>query len=135
MNDETTLTIIELAKEFIGIVRKIEPGWTKAYYRFRSEGFRFGSKSSYVVGSTAMLISAMKHAKFYESMNEKGVKLLSLMGKEKGVFVLVVDSSFKYDVKFEWEDLQRWEITKMNGGTGVPDGLAEWLNDLKRQIV
>lgn len=125
MTDETTSTIIELAKEFIELVRGIEPRWTKAYYRFRSEGLRFGSNSSYVVDSRAMLISAVKHSSFYESMNEKGIKLLSFMGKEKGVFVIVADSSFNYDLKFEWEDLHRWEITKMNGGTGLPQGLIE----------
>ena len=125
MDDPTTSTIIELAKEFIGLVRGIEPRWSNAYYRFRSEGLRYGSNASYVVDSNALLISAVKQAKFYESMNSKGAKLLALMGKEKGVFLLVADSTFKYDVKFEWEDLHRWEITKMNGGTGVPKGLVE----------
>lgn len=125
MNDETTSTIVELAKEFIELVRGIEPRWSKAYYRFRSDGLRYGSNASYVLDSSATLISAISQAKFYDSMNEKGARLLALMGKERGVFLLATDSTFKYDVKFEWEDLHRWEITKIKGGTGIPKGLTE----------
>jgi hypothetical protein len=123
MNEEASVIIIELAREFIELVRNIEPRWSKAYYRFRSEGTRYGSNASYIVDSSAMLISAMKTARFYSSMNEKGAKLLSKLNKETGVFLLVADANFHYDVKFEWNDLKRWEITKMNGGTGVPVGM------------
>jgi hypothetical protein len=72
-----------------------------------------------------MLISAIKYGVFYDSMNAKGATLFSLMEKAKGVFVLVADSDSNYDMKFEWKDLHRWEITKMNGGTGVPHGLPD----------
>jgi hypothetical protein len=123
MNEEASSVTIELAKELIELVRNMEPRWSKAYYRFRSEGVRYGSNGSYVVSSGAVLISAMKNAAFYARMNEKGAKLLSLFGKEKGVFLLIADANFDYDVKFEWEDLHRWEITKLNGGTGVPAGI------------
>jgi hypothetical protein len=123
MSDQAALIIVELAKEFIELVRNMEPRWSNAYYRFRSEGTRYGSNASYVVNSGAVLISAMKNAAFYARMNEKGARLLSAFNKEKGVFLLIAKANFEYDVKFEWEDLHRWEITKINGGTGVPVGI------------
>jgi hypothetical protein len=123
MNEESSSVVIELAKEFIELVRLAEPKWTKAFYRFRSEGIRFGSNGSYVVDSNVMLISALKNARFYDNMNRKGARLLELLGKSQGVFLLTIDAEFNYDIKFEWVDLHRWEITKLNGRTGVPEGI------------
>lgn len=35
----------------------------------------------------------------------------------------MVDSSFEYEIKFEYEDMNRWRISKFDGGTGIPAGL------------
>ncbi|RKP52535.1 hypothetical protein [Trinickia fusca] len=123
MNEVATAIVIELAKEFIGLMRELEPKWSKAYYRFRSEGARYGSNASYVSDSNVSLIGALKWGDFYERMNEHGAKLLETLGKTQGVFLLTVDAEFNYDVQFDWEDLRRWEITKLNGETGLPRGI------------
>jgi len=122
MNAEASAVVIDLAKEFIELIRSLDSSWTKGYYRFRSEGVRYGSNASYAGAPGVTLVGAVKHGLFYESMNEKGAKLLRILGKEKGVFLLSVDNKFDYDIKFEWSDLQRWEITKMNGRSGIPEG-------------
>ncbi|MHB1059892.1 MAG: hypothetical protein ACYC0F_18620 [Rhodanobacter sp.] len=122
MNDEASAVVVDLAKEFIELVRSLDSSWTKGYYRFRAEELRYGSNASYVGASGVVLVGAIKHGPFYESMNEKGANLLRLLGKEKGVFLLSADSKFDYDIKFEWDNLQRWEITKTNGRSGVPEG-------------
>ena len=123
MNQDASLIVLELAKEFIEFVRQVEPRWSKAFYRFRFEELRYGANGSLVVDSNAMLIGAIKHAHLYESMNIKGAELLELLDKTQGVFLLTVDSDFNYDVQFEWVDLYRWEITKVNGATGFPTGI------------
>lgn len=123
MNDEASAVVIDLAKEFVNLVGSLDPAWTKAYYRFRAEELRYGANASYVGNSAAVLIGAIKHGSFYESMNEKGLKLLKHLGKKKGVFLLVVDNNLDYDVKFEWDDLHRWEISKMDGRNGIPEGI------------
>jgi hypothetical protein len=123
VNEAASAVVIELAKEFIELVQSLAPRWTNAYYRFRSEGNRYGANASYVNGADVTLIGAIKNGRFYESMNKKGAELLRLLGKEQGVFLLSVDAQFDYDVKFEWNDLHRWEITKMNGRSGIPEGL------------
>ncbi|MCE5278449.1 MAG: hypothetical protein ABFD89_24330 [Bryobacteraceae bacterium] len=123
MNDEASAVVVDLAKNFIELVRSLDASWTKGYYRFRAEESRYGSNASYVGTSGVVLIGAIKHGSFYDSMNEKGAMLLRILGKEKGVFLLSVDSKFDYGIQFEWGDLQRWEITKMNGRSGIPEGI------------
>ena len=120
MNDEATAIVVKLAKEFTGLMRELEPTWMRAYYRFRSEGVRYGSNASYAVDSNSSLIGALKWASFYDRMNADGAKLFDILGKPQGVFLMTVDAEFNYDIKFEWDDLNRWEISKANGGTGLP---------------
>jgi predicted regulator of Ras-like GTPase activity (Roadblock/LC7/MglB family) len=121
MNNEASEVVVDLAKEFASLVGSLDSAWTKAYYRFRAEELRYGSNASYVSGPAVTLIGAIKHGPFYESMNEKGAELLKHLGKKKGVFLLIVDNKLDYDIKFEWDDLHRWEISKMDGRSGIPD--------------
>ncbi|AXV76818.1 MULTISPECIES: hypothetical protein [Ralstonia solanacearum species complex] len=123
MDEIATAVVIELAKEFIELMRELDPKWSKAYYRFRSEGGRYGSNASYISESNVSLIGALKWAGFYERMNARGAKLVEILGKTQGVFLLTIDAEFSYDIKFDWEDLSRWEITKLDGGTGLPQGI------------
>lgn len=123
MNEAATAIVVELAREFMRLMRELEPNWSRAYYRFRSEGARYGSNASYVSDADASLIGALKWAGFYERMNAHGVELLEVLGKPQGVFLLIIDSEFNYDIRFEWENLNRWEITKLNGGAGLPQGI------------
>jgi len=65
----------------------------------------------------------LKWAGFYERMNTYGANLLDILGKTQGVFLLTIDSGLNYDIKFEWQNLNRWEITKLNKETGLPQGI------------
>lgn len=42
MNAVATAVLVELAKDFISLVREIAPNWASAYYRFRSGGRGMG---------------------------------------------------------------------------------------------
>lgn len=121
--DEQSVIVIELAKEFMELIRQIEPAWRKAYFRFSSDGARRGSNGSYASDSEVTLIDPFKHNKFFKSMNEKSIRLFSLLGKEHAVLLLTVDSNFDYDIKFEYANLDRWKISKVDGGTGIPEGI------------
>ena len=127
-DDEQTAIAFELARDFPRTRGRGEPRWHKAYFRFCLEGqkdgwTKHGSVASYVVDSSAIPIAASKHYALYESMNDKVMRLLALLGKAQGVALLVIDSSFHCDIKFEYEKLDRWNITKARGGTGIPEGL------------
>jgi hypothetical protein len=54
---------------------------------------------------------------------KKEIAVLVALGKDRGLFLLVADSSFNYEIKFEYQDLQKWRISKIAGGTGVPEGI------------
>lgn len=123
MNDDTTNLVIEIAKEFMTFLQGSGTPWAKGYFRFRSEALNFGSSASFTNDGNTFLISAMKNATFFSSINEKSRRLIESMKKDEGLFLLIVDDLFNYDIKFEWSDLNKWEITKMDGGTGVPMGV------------
>lgn len=123
MNEEQASIVVELAKELIGLVRSIEPKWGRAYFRFSTNETRYGSNASYSFDSTVTLIDPFRCKEFFGSMNEKSRHLFKLLGKEKGVLLLIADSDFNYETKFEYHDLERWRISKMEGATGVPVGI------------
>ena len=52
-----------------------------------------------------------------------GQDLLAALGKTDGVFLLVTDFNFDYEIKFEYQNMNRWRIGKFAGGTGVPEGV------------
>ena len=123
MDEAASAVVIEIAKEFIELLRSMGPKWDKGYFRFRDEGLNYGSNASYVVAAEATIVDPFECLSFFDSMNKKGVKLLELLGKKQGLFLVTVDSKFNYDIQFEFENLNRWRITKLDGGTGVPEGL------------
>ncbi|MGE6919891.1 hypothetical protein [Achromobacter kerstersii] len=123
MDSQTTTIVVEISKEFIGLMQRIDPNWERAYYRFRMDGGRYGSNGSYSLPSGAQLIGALQCSDFYDSANKKGYELFQALKRNKGVFLLTIDSDFNYHVDFDWEDIDRWEITKMNGSSGLPRGI------------
>jgi hypothetical protein len=36
----------------------------------------------------------------------------------------LADSNFDYEIKFEYENMDKCKITKKKGGSGVPEGLG-----------
>ena len=49
--------------------------------------------------------------------------LFGLFGEPKGVLLLEAASNLSYDIRYEFADQSKWQITKLNGGTGIPAGL------------
>jgi len=45
------------------------------------------------------------------------------LGNTEGVFLLTVDSNNAYEINFEYKDMNRWKISKSDGGTGIPEGV------------
>jgi hypothetical protein len=123
MSDAQAAAVVDLAKEFMELTHRVEPAWKKAYFRFSADESRRGSNASCVTDERVLLVDPFKYDAFFKSMNEKSVRLLKLMEKEWAVVLLSIDSAFDYEIKFEYQNLDRWRITKINGGTGVPEGV------------
>jgi hypothetical protein len=123
MDASSTSVVVDIARDFIGLMREVDPAWEKAFHRFRMDGARYGSNGSYVSSGKIHLISALQFAVFYREANEKGLRLLKALGRERGVFLLTIDCEMNYHVDFEWEDLDKWGISKIDGESGLPNGL------------
>jgi hypothetical protein len=123
MSEESSAIVIELATEFIELMQRLAPEWSIAFFRFSLDPTKFGSVASYVSHPAVTIVDPFKHSGFFGGMNAKGVKLLRSLSKSQGVFLVVVDRDLTYDVKFDFDNLDRWRITKLNGGRGLPEGI------------
>ena len=121
--DEAAPHVIDIAKSFVALVRDVEPKWQKGYLRFCSHDLTTEVKASYVHGGGVEIINTLKHKNFFGSFTKKGKELLAALGKDRGLFLLVIDSSLNYEIKFEYQNLERWRITKLEGASGIPEGL------------
>ncbi|MGO9327367.1 MAG: hypothetical protein ACLQJ0_04545 [Steroidobacteraceae bacterium] len=117
--------IVDIAKRFMELLLQLEPQWKKGYLRFRLDLEQCGCNASFDNDSQVLLIDAIKNQGFFAHISAQGRKILQNLGKSKGVFILVADSSSKYDFYFEFEDLDRWKISQTDGATGVPIGITE----------
>ena len=117
---------VEMARDLMEFAGRMQPGSRRAYYLFswNNYGESYGSPgASYGSESEAQLIGALKNGDFLDSMNAKSRQLRRLTGKPKGVFLLIAKSDFTHEIRFEYKKLGRWRITKLDGATGVPEGL------------
>jgi hypothetical protein len=123
MDEKASAVVIELAARLVELMGQLEPKWSKAFFRYCQDGSSSRANGSYVVDQNALLLNTIKNSSFFASMNADSQRLLQIMSKDRAVFLLTVDSGMSFDVKFEFENMERWIITKLNGGTGIPEGL------------
>lgn len=133
MSDAASAIVIELAKELIEFARRADPIWRKAFYRFQWDGSSRTSHGSYVSDSSTTLIDAITYGDFYSLMRAKATELAKLLGKDQGVFLLVADAAFNFNIYFEFEDPKRWKITMLDGGTGIPEGYTSRDDAVRRE--
>jgi hypothetical protein len=120
--------LIDIVSSFVKLVRGIEPKWDKAYLRFRCEESWSEVKATYVHGTEVLFVGAIEHGDVFGHIDGKGRELLASMGETQGVFLLRVNSpspSLQYKIKYEYVDMDRWKISKMDGGTGIPEGIED----------
>lgn len=60
------------------------------------------------------------HDHFFKEMEKISLDLLTDMKKNQSVILLTVEKNFDYEIQFEYENMERWQITLMNGGAGIP---------------
>ena len=113
-----------LSTRFLELFVAEDRDLVRGFFRFRLEPDVFGSNASFQSVSAVTLIDPFKHAQFFEDMNAMGRALLSSMNKTHGLFLLEVGSQYAYNVDFEFEDLDRWKISKINGGTGYRTAIS-----------
>lgn len=117
--------VFDMAKALVDISNKIDRAWTKVYYRFYLDETESGANASLATSSSVALIGALDHPNLYSEENGLSKKLFAALNKKRGLLLLVVNSQLDYEIQFEFENLDRWGISKMDGATGIPEGLAE----------
>lgn len=133
MSEAASGIVIELAKGLIEFARRTDPTWRKVFYRFQWDGSSRTSHGSYVSDSSTTLIDAITYGDFYSSMRAKATELAKLLGKDQGVFLLVADATFNFNIFFEFKDPKRWKITMLDGGTGIPEGYTSRDDAVRRE--
>lgn len=115
--------VVELAKTLMDVMEAQHPDWSRAFFRFHAEESHHGSTASYEHGENVTLFNPIQLSAFFSQMNRLGYELWC-GGLAFKVMLLTVRSNYDYDVQFEVKDAQRWRITKLDGATGIPVGIA-----------
>lgn len=121
--DETTPIVIEAAQIFILLLRELDPGWLKGYFRFQRHEQTSEANGSFSTVDGAKLINSIKNGGTIRRLSDASSHLLNLLEKPNGVVLLIVESNLDYEIKFEYINLDRWRITRLDGGTGIPKDL------------
>lgn len=114
--------VVDMAKALISLIREVAPSWKAAYFRFYTDERERGANASYADSSGVFLIGAVRQGDFYKRMEALSVQLFRVLARDRGVLLLSAKADFSYDVKFDFDDLDRWRITKLDGASGIPEG-------------
>ena len=120
MKDRETDLVIQLAKRFIDELQNLEPAFERAFFRFHTEERMYESCSSYTTPSDVFIISTLMQDEFFDEMEKISLDLLAEMKKNPALLLLTVDKDLDYEIQFEYKNMEKWQISLMNGGAGIP---------------
>ena len=126
VNERAEKITIELAKVLMSTMEASFPGWQHAFIRFEASEAHYGSKGSFKSPKGVFLLDPFSQKSLFEKINALGYELWNcLTNKDKKfhVFLLSVNSSFDFKIDYEWKDKTKWQISKIDGGTGIPTGI------------
>ena len=124
--DEASAITIEMAKCLVTSMRAMAVEWRTAYVRIQFIPGVQECKGCYVSDSEVQLFDVFKHKPMIASLQALGERLrdaTSNNGRQFCVALLEVSSALDYEIHYEWQDASRWRISKLNGGSGMPEGL------------
>jgi hypothetical protein len=116
---------VELAKIFIQEIQSSYSTWESAYLRIDANEDSIGCRISCKRSTQIELLDVLQHKSFTNAVIEIGSQLRECTpsnGKKFLVLLLVIENNFNYEIQYEYENSNRWAITKLGGGTGVPVG-------------
>ena len=126
MSEEASNLVTDLARQAMRMVRATSPDWTDVFIRFNADDSHCGWKGSYVDPSGVHLFDVLQLPSESEHIRRIGSLLrdaLSRNGKKFVVCLVRANSRFQYQIDFEWHDEDKWNITKLGGRSGLPEGL------------
>ena len=114
--------VIELAKDFIQTMIDSDKKWDKAFFRFHSDKNGYGGNASYIEGSSVNLLGQFNSDDFVERACDNFEKLKELISQSNKPFcvaLLVIDREYNFKVFYEYTDIDKWFITKIDSD-GIP---------------
>jgi len=121
--DRQTPIIVDLARTFLSAVHEMEPHFSRAFFRYDRGPSDHCVKASIQTGEGVDIVDVLAHKPLFAAMGPLGTALFQAQGRESGVFLLIVSSPADYEILFDFDSRERWQISKMGGGTGLPEGL------------
>jgi len=129
MNQECSGIVVSLASQYIDYLEENMRNWDKAFFRFYiDEGSNYGVTASYIVDGKVTLIGSIDHNDLYSRIRKEFFLLWKKLRTHDKNFVaslLIVDFNFNFNVLFEYEDKERWVISKINSD-GIPEGYDKY---------
>ena len=125
-NAETEKFIIDIAKQFLEFTFEFAVNWDEAFLRFSGNEDHNRLKCIYRSGNEATFFGFDKTSlsEFLDSVGELFIELqkeiTAQQGKEFCVCLLSVNSECDYHFYYEYEDTEKWKISKMDGQSGIP---------------
>ena len=120
MDKKVESALMELVARFADLLHAGYAGWSIGYFRFYRDSGHWGSNCSSIEAGRVRLGDAIKYSKFFEEMNKSCLALFDELKKDRGVMLISVNQRMEFRLNFEWDKLDRWQISKLNGLTGVP---------------
>jgi len=123
---QSEVTVL-LAKKFISYMKNFSEPWDNAYFRFHFSDNDYGCNGSFSSNGNASIFDVFEHETLFDSLQEIALQLHeAILNADNSanfrVALLTINSAYEYDIKYEYEDINKWEITKTKSN-GIPVGL------------
>jgi hypothetical protein len=126
-DQQATELVVELAKQVFHLAGEASEDWREVFVRFNAPSdVERGWKGSYVKSSGVEIFDVLQHKQQGELITRIGERLRDAMAKDGKKFVVCLvrgNANYQYQVDFEWSDEKKWNLSKLHGGTGLPEGL------------
>ncbi len=112
--------VLEIAKSFSDFVSSSVNQWDEVYLRFKGDNESCGVTSTYLYSGSANYIDADDEMEFeiMSKINDLFQQLQDALSFK--VALLCISSNLDFKIEYEQENTEKWEITKLNGGSGIP---------------
>ena len=113
---------VDLVKAFAREMPTVDAAWQRAFLRIALAPGVAEVKASYVGSRGVELVDVMAHKPFIHWVSGVAGQLRDSLQAASPfkVALVVLNADFSYEVKYEFENPQRWAISKLNGGSGLP---------------
>ncbi len=128
MTEEASRKANDIARLFFDLLIHRNYPWSKGFFRFYEDESMLKSTGSYAQGDEVELLSPIDESDFFDAMNalfSEFRELISNNDEQSFVALLVVDDNYNYNIHFDYDAPDKWEITKLDGATGIPKGYVD----------